>query len=229
MGLYRPVVADRVLAEMMGPITPDGQNTLWEYLGRRFINLTYTEADRFCQHSKEFMLTLLPREEIYLTLLPPEARQIIARVGPETEPAKKMLENLGFEYKGCIDCFDGGPNLEARTDDIAFVKSTRRVRIGDPLADAAPGVHAAAKGWCAAMLSSLDHDGELRAVQAPCIFDGQETLSLDREHMDALHVGPGATIGYTPLEPSSPRPRGGGNGAHAAAPQSTHTRVKGGA
>ncbi|MFN7021816.1 MAG: arginine N-succinyltransferase, partial [Phycisphaerales bacterium] len=101
MGLYRPLVADRVIAEMMGPITPDGQNTLWEYLGRRFINLTYTEADRFCQHSKEFMLSLLPREEIYLTLLPPEARRIIAQVGPETEPAKRLLEKLGFAYRHC--------------------------------------------------------------------------------------------------------------------------------
>jgi len=194
MGLYRPVVADRILAEMMGPITPDGQNTLWEYLGRRFINLTYTEADRFCQHSKEFMLSLLPREEIYLTLLPPEARRIIAQVGPETEPAKRLLEKLGFEYKDCIDPFDGGPNLEARTDDITVVKSTRRVRLGEPM------LAREESGGPLAVVSALNDDGEFRALQIPCPLVGRDSIRLSREQLDLLQVEPGMSVGWTPLE-----------------------------
>ena len=61
IGLNRRWFADRILAEMMGPLTPDSRNLLWEYLGRRFINLSFTEADRFCQHSKEFITSLFPR------------------------------------------------------------------------------------------------------------------------------------------------------------------------
>jgi arginine N-succinyltransferase len=49
MALNRPLFADKVLAEMMAPISPDGTNLLWDYLGRRFISLSYTEADRFCR------------------------------------------------------------------------------------------------------------------------------------------------------------------------------------
>lgn len=194
MGLYRAMVADRVLAEMMGPITPDGQNTLWEYLGRRFINLSYTEADRFCQHSKEFMLSLLPREEIYLTLLPPEARAIIAQVGPETQPAKRMLEKLGFEYRNCVDPFDGGPNLEAATDNIVTVKQTRRLRVGEALASG---------GGLPAMLSTLDEDGEFVAVQAESALDG-DVVRLPREAMSALQLRRGGTVGFTPLASANP-------------------------
>src|SRR5690606_10809340 len=80
MGLHREMFADRVLAEMMAPITLDGRNMLWEYLGRRFIPLSYTEADMHCQRSREFISALLPQEDIYLSLLPPEARDVVGRV-----------------------------------------------------------------------------------------------------------------------------------------------------
>ena len=77
LGLHRAMFQDRILAELMGPLTPDSQTLFWEFFGRRFINLSYTEADAFCQHSKEFMTSLLPKEEIYASTLPPEARNLI--------------------------------------------------------------------------------------------------------------------------------------------------------
>lgn len=206
MGLHRGVVADRVLAEMMGPITPDGQSTLWEYLGRRFINLTYIEADRFCQHSREFMLNLLPREEIYLTLLPPEARRLVAQVGPETEPAKKMLERLGFQYRNCIDPFDGGPNLEAKTDDIELVKATRRVVVGPALAEDAS---------TPLLLSVMDDDGEFVAVQAMGVEESKQgTVRLTKAIMDAIGVKTGDRIGATRIaDTRAPSGRGWGDNA----------------
>lgn len=206
MGLHRGVVADRVLAEMMGPITPDGQSTLWEYLGRRFINLTYIEADRFCQHSREFMLNLLPREEIYVTLLPPEARRLVAQVGPETEPAKKMLERLGFQYRNCIDPFDGGPNLEAKTDDIELVKATRRVVVGPALAE---------DGSTPLLLSVMDDDGEFVAVQAMGVEESKQgTVRLTKAIMDAIGVKTGDRIGATRIaDTRAPSGRGWGDNA----------------
>lgn len=133
MGLHREWFSDRIIAEMSAPLTPDSRNTLWEYLGRRFINLEYAEADRFCRQSKEFITSLFPKGEIYASLLPPEARNLIGKVSPEAQPAKGMLEGLGFRYEGHCDPFDGGPYLEAQLSDIPLIVNTRRAKLGEPV------------------------------------------------------------------------------------------------
>lgn len=202
VGLHPELFSDRIIAEMMGPLTPDGRNTLWEYLGRRFINLTYPEADSFCQYSKEFMISLLPHEEIYLTLLPPEARSVIAEVGPETLPARKMLEKLGFAYRDHIDVFDGGPMLECATRDISIVRQTSRRVLGEPIEaeDANELV----------MVSHLDDDGDFRCVNVPGrIFGGNARsnggpgaeVRLTRAAIEALHAEVGFELGVTPMGP----------------------------
>ena len=124
MGLHRRDFKQRILAEMMGALTPDSRSSLWDYLGRRFINLSYTEADTFNQRSKEFITSLFPRTEIYLSLLPPEARRLVGTVGDETQPALRMLERNGFVNRDHVDPFDGGPYLEAQRDEIPVVRST---------------------------------------------------------------------------------------------------------
>lgn len=209
MGLYRPLFSPRVIAELMGPMMADGQNTLWEYLGRRFINLTYAEADRFCQYSKEFMFTLLPREEIYLTLLPPEARAVIAQVGPETAPARRMLEKLNFRYEDHIDPFDGGPHLQADTDDITLVKDTRRAPLGTAIAES--------KCTKRGFVSVLDEESEFRAVESDFEVDRNGKLRLPGAAMELLGAAPGMVAGYTPLR-AERRPSAPDNGKKSAKP-----------
>lgn len=201
MGLYRPLFSDRVLAEMMGPLTPDGHNTMWEYLGRRFINLTYAEADSFCQFSKEFMTSLLPHEEIYLTLLPPEARAVIGQVGPETVPARRMLEKLGFAYRDHIDPFDGGPHLEAATSDIAIVKNTHQGTLGEPVAAGKCDRHG--------FVSLLDADADFRAIETEFCVDKKGRVGLTKAQLKLLGADQLAgdssepIVGYTLVPDSS--------------------------
>ncbi len=190
LGLNRQWFSERILAEMMGPLTPDSQNLLWEYLGRRFINLSFTEADRFCQRSKEFITSLFPRGEIYLSLLPPEARNLVGRVGTETEPAKRLLERIGFSYEGRIDPFDAGPYLEANVDDIALVTTTKRVML--------KGI--GTKFSNVGFLSTRGSSG-FRAIR--CEYDESgDGLSIPAEVADLLQVKTGDTIGLTPLPKS---------------------------
>ncbi len=191
IALHRKLFSDRLIAELMAPVSPDGVSLLWEYLGRRFINLTYTEADRFCQYSREFMLALLPREDIYLTLLPPEARSVIGEVGPETLPARRMLEKIGFRYKDFVDPFDGGPHLEANTAEIKLIRDTKALELGDPI----NGSAARRSG----IVSRLDPDGEFRAATVNYTDDGR-TIRLTREDMKSLGVEPGMTLGATPMD-----------------------------
>ena len=192
MGLHRELFADRVLAEMMGPISADGENPFFDHCTRTFINLTYDQADRFCQQSKEFILALFPQEDIYLTLLAPEARAVIGTVGPETVPARRMLENMGFKHHMRVDPFDGGPHLEAVMDEISIVRGTRRLR----LAEAAGAAHAFGSS---AIVSTLDDDGEFRAVQTECDLDRSGRVVLPRPVMEALAGKPGMEVGHTPM------------------------------
>lgn len=194
MGMYPRLFADRVIAEMMAPVTADGRSVFWDALGRRFINLSYTEADLFCQHSREFMVSLLPREEIYATLLPPEARQVIGQVGPDTRPAKKMLEDIGFKYRNRVDPFDGGPHIEALVKDITIVQATQP----DIFAGPCSPTQARRKGF----VSVLHEDGQFRAAYTGYAEteSGGRAIRIPKEAAAILMLEAGMPIGVTPLD-----------------------------
>ncbi len=214
IGLHRKLFRPMILAEMMAPITPEGDNLLWDYLGRRFIPLSYTEADRFCQYSREFMTSLLPEGDIHLSLLPPEARALVGEVGPETVPARKMLERLGFEYTGLVDPFDGGPYLMARTDKVELILDTGASTFGPAVAHA--------RTDRSGIVSTMDTDSEFKAVQCAFTIDRQERVCVTREVMEALEVGEGAFAGFTPMRvPVNP---GKSKAAGAGARKKTTTK-----
>ncbi len=199
IGLHREMFAERILAEMMGPLTPDSGTLLWEYLGRRFINLSYKEADLFSSRSKEFLLSLWPKGEIYASLLPPEARALIGKVGEETEPAKRMLEKQGFKYHGHVDPFDGGPYLDARIEDVPLVKATASMRAsaGSPAGNGEAFVSHKGRGGFRATRSAFEIVGD--------------KLVLPAETLEAIGASGDAQVGFTPLPESKPKPRRGGN------------------
>jgi len=192
-GLHRDRVQDRFIAEMMAPISENGSNPFWEAVGRRFINLTYTQADQFCARSREFMISLLPKEPIYLTLLPTEARRVVGAVGADTMPARRMLEKIGFTHTDLVDPFDAGPILEAITDEIPLVKDTRRL----PASALDNPDHATHE----AIVSADDEaHGGFRAVAAPVAIS-PDGVAVPPEFLAALKADAGAQLGVTPLKP----------------------------
>lgn len=198
MGLHRTAFRDEILAEMMGQITPDGHNLFWDFFGRRFIPLSYIEADRLCQYSREFIMSLLPRDDIYLSLLPPEARAGIGQVGPETVPARRLLEKLGFEFRGFVDPFDAGPYLHATTDTIPLIQATHAGQLGEPVA--------ASKCKTPGIVSVLHDDGDFFAVNQPYMLDDSGRIRVTRETMETLKAEPGQKAGYSDLSILEPKP-----------------------
>lgn len=188
IGLHRAKFSPVILAEMMGALDPNSHTPLWEYLGRRFINLSYAEADLFSTKSKEFIQSLFPKSEIYISLLPPEARNLIGKVGDETVPALRMLEKQGFQEMDHVDPFDGGPYLQARRDDIPLVKSTARLKVAS-----------LGRGNAEAIVSSHDHEHGFRAVRTRVSVTGT-AVRLPRDVAEALGVTLGGTVGVTILK-----------------------------
>jgi arginine N-succinyltransferase len=123
MAMNRDRFRDTVLSELMPPLDPEGNSLLWEALGRRFMNMDYDQADRLSRSNKEFILSLFPSDNIYMTLLKPGVRNAIGKVGPDTEPVKNMLEKIGFQYMNEVDPFDGGPHYKARMSDISLIRN----------------------------------------------------------------------------------------------------------
>lgn len=122
MGAHKQHFTEVIHSELYPPFDSQGKSPLWEAIGRRFLNMEYHDADMLSRENGEFILSLFPSDTIYGTLLPPEARNAIGKVGPETEPVKRMLESIGFCYTQEVDPFDGGPHYRARLKDISLIK-----------------------------------------------------------------------------------------------------------
>jgi arginine N-succinyltransferase len=135
MAMHRERFREKVLAELMPPLTRDGRALFWEAFGRRFTGLDYRTADRLSRENKEFIQQLFPPVDVYATLFEPGVRRHLGEVGPATEPVRRLLERIGFRFVSRIDPFDGGPHYEARLEEVTLVRAYRSGRLAaTPLA-----------------------------------------------------------------------------------------------
>lgn len=120
---FQEFFSDKIFAEMRGYSDEEGRSPFWEALGRRFFSMEFQDADYLTGlGNKSFIAELMPKNPIYLPLLPKAAREVIGKVHDNTRPALHMLEEEGFNFNGLVDIFDGGPVLEA------FIRNIRAVR-----------------------------------------------------------------------------------------------------
>lgn len=186
IAMHRSVFRDRVLSELLPPLEPDGTSLLWEHLGKHFTGLTYQEADLLSKDNKEFIHTLFPHDLIYTALFPKEVREVIGRVGPNTRGVEKMLRRIGFRYARQIDPFDGGPHFVAETDEIAPVKSSRK------MVTAAVDSADASRPWA---IVAVEDDQGFRAAGSRVIPDmGPGRLGLPKDVRAVLEVSPGDSV-----------------------------------
>lgn len=136
---FRELFGDKVIAEMRGMSDEQGRSPFWESLGRHFFKMEFSQADYLTGvGNKAFIAELMPKFPLYTCFLSPEARNIIGRVHPDTEPALAMLKGEGFSYQGYVDIFDAGPSIEAQTAKIRAVQDSQVLvlAVGTPGDDA---------------------------------------------------------------------------------------------
>ncbi len=117
---------DQLLAELLPPLEPDGRSHLWEALGRRFTDMSYSEADLLSSRDKTFVRDLFPSSVIYTALLDEAARSVIGKVGKQTRGVERMLRRIGFRYENRIDPFDGGPHFVAARSEVTLIRRSSR-------------------------------------------------------------------------------------------------------
>ncbi len=192
MAMHRRRFRDRVLAELLPPLLPDGRSLLWEAFGRKFTGLSYQEADRLSRQNKEFIKELFPQTDVYTTLFPPRVQKAIGRVGTETEPVKRMLERIGFKYVEHIDPFDGGPHFEAPLSDVSLVRQYRALRV------AKEELNIDFEERLVAVERSAGKN-RFRAVKCACRIDGEEA-AIPAEARARLEVEAGDRVHVVPFE-----------------------------
>lgn len=127
IAMHRSFFRERLLAELLPPLSEYGHSKLWEACGRRFTGLSYQDADKISKDNKEFIKGLFPSGPIHASLFATSAQEVIGQVGENTKGVQSMLEKIGFHYVNRVDPFDGGPHFEADTDAIWPVNESRKV------------------------------------------------------------------------------------------------------
>jgi arginine N-succinyltransferase len=198
ISLHRQDFQDRVLAELLPPLEPDGTSHLWEAVGRRFTGLDYREADRLSKRNKEFIRGLFPDGDIYVSLLSPEARGVVGKVGPRTRGVEKLLRRIGFRYWNRVDPFDGGPHFVASTDEILLVQRSRIAELHRAVDDDAAFASAPKA------LVAREHDGLPHFHAVPSAFlqpaDAPGTVLLPTTTCAHLGLRPADRVALLPLD-----------------------------
>lgn len=120
----RKYFEDQVIAELRGIVNDSGHSPFWDAVGKNFFKIDFPEADYLYVKNKRFIEEMMPKYPIIANLLPDEAQDVIGKVHPNTEPAKKILEQEGFRFSGLVGIFEPGPVLIADVDNIRAIKES---------------------------------------------------------------------------------------------------------
>jgi arginine N-succinyltransferase len=158
-----------VLAELLPPLGANCESVLWDAVGRKFTGLDYYEADMISRNNKEFIKTLFPAGEIYVSLLPEPAQEVIGQVGHNSKSAAHLLSKIGFRYSHRVDPFDGGPHFEADQENITLLqkaihgRARRLVNMGKE--------HTITLGLCGRFLPHRPSGDRFRAMLSSYYYD----------------------------------------------------------
>ncbi len=120
----RKFFEDSIIAEMRGMVKDNGVSAFWEAVGKHFFKIDFPTADSLYMKNKRFIEELLPKHPIMANVLPEDAQSVIGKVHPDTEPARRILEQEGFEFSGLVGLLEPGPVLIAEVDKIRSIRES---------------------------------------------------------------------------------------------------------
>ncbi|HEY1684960.1 MAG TPA: arginine N-succinyltransferase [Tepidisphaeraceae bacterium] len=129
---------DTVIAEMRGVVDAQGNSPFWEAVGRNFFEVDFPKADYLSMDNKQFIADLMPKHPIYIPLLPKEARDVLGKVHPDTQPALKMLQSEGFADANMRDLFEGGPTIQCEVKKVRAIRESMKIPVGEIICASSP-------------------------------------------------------------------------------------------
>lgn len=191
MKTYQERFRSIVIAEMRGVSDNSGRSPFWDAIGQHFFHMSFDDATLLSTSTdKQFIADLVPRNSIYVDLLPPKARAVIGEPHPKTKPALKILNTEGFRFNNYIDIFDGGPTIEAPINDIRTIKHSGYYTIRKVLKEVS-----SKKNYITAN-TALD----FRATMSDVVLNEEEkTCVISEETAALLQVTSSDSILITPM------------------------------
>lgn len=181
-----------VTAEMRGVVDENGKSALWSALGSHFFQIDYPKADTMTSESKKFIADLMPEYPIYVALLSKEAQDVIGEVHDNTRPALELLKQEGFEYRGVVDIFDGGPAVHCETKSIRTVRESKTGTVQE-VVDSVQGTD---------RLLISNSKIEFRCCLGSVDWDAQNNATIDSELATALNLKVGDRLRTVAIKPS---------------------------
>lgn len=129
---HRQFFEDRYcLAEMLPPLVDDPElgrtNPFYETAIKPHVDhRPYGQMDSETLKDRTLIGRRLPTK-IRIANLPEEARSVIGQVGPKSQPALKLLKQLGFQDTSCVDPLDAGPHYAGRFADNPLFAGARHL------------------------------------------------------------------------------------------------------
>ena len=187
--------ATTVIAELRGVCKDQGQSPFWTHVGEHFFHMPFAEADKLTlATNKQFIADLVPRNPIYVSLLPKEAQEVIGHPHASTRPAMKILLKEGFRYNKYVDIFDAGPTIEAPLSEIKTIMHSRLMVIKN-ICDEVSSHH----------YLLANNQLNFRATQGPALVNLEEnSCIISKETAELLKTECGDMLRIAPLKISAP-------------------------
>lgn len=97
------------------------RNIFWESIGGNFINMNPIKAEKLNSYLNNVILSLFPKEPIYICLLGKEFLKYFKKVDIDAIPAYKILLKLSFKYTDMLNPFDGGRYMIGMVNSNSFL------------------------------------------------------------------------------------------------------------
>lgn len=181
--------AKHIIAEMRGIADEQGNSPFWESVDRHFFHMPFAEADYLTMSTnKQFIADLMPRNSLYIQLLPLAAQAVIGKAHQSTLPAMRILQQQGFNYNGYVDIFDAGPTIEASCQKIRTIEESKLLVIKNL------NHHAHKKIFLVAN-NKLDFKAIITTANT-----NEQYCSLNKKALELLEVAAGNEVRAAPLE-----------------------------
>jgi arginine N-succinyltransferase len=178
---------ERVVAELRGISNSQAQAPFWDSVSGHFFKMSFQQASELVlSTNKQFMEDLMPRNPIYIPLIPQQAKDVLGKPHPDSVLAQEILLKEGFRFNQCVHIFDAGPTVEAPMNQIRTLAQSQLKTLTD-YCDQTEGV--------ACFISNTSIP--FRATTGKAVVF-EQSCRLPQELAQLLHVQIGDSIRLTP-------------------------------